>query len=126
MEWQKGDILKSDHKDAVHPIIFLDGYDDGFFIGAMITSRGPDEKYPNNIPMREGHFVALDEDGQRYETVYGPSYLVDAKLLKRLKWRPFRKAGQLTESGVVFVEARTRENHPVVWEEYRFRSGHTV
>lgn len=117
MEWKKGCILKSDHKDAVHPIVFLEGYDDGFFIGAMITSSGP-ENYPDNIPMESGHFVELDENEQKFEIYFGPSYLVDAKLLKRLEWSPFRKVGQLTDSGVTFAEEKTREKRPAVWEEY--------
>lgn len=117
MEWNKGDILKSEHLDAIHPIIFLEGYDDGFFIGAMITSKCP-ERYPDNLPMEKEHFLEASVDGQKYEISYGPSYLVDAKLLKRLEWRPFTKVGELTTSGTDFVDAHTREKYPVVWEEY--------
>lgn len=117
MKWNNGDILKSDHRDAIHPIVFLDGYDDSFFIGAMITSSGPNS-YPDNVLMKETHFCMTDKCGKEYETRYGPSYLVDAKLLKRLEWQPFRKTGQLTDFGIEFINKITHEKHPIVWEEY--------
>lgn len=84
MKWKKGDILKSYHPDAVHPIIFLEGHDDSFFVGAMITSSNQ-KKYSNNIPMEKDHFFESDRSGNNYETSFGPSYLVGAKLLKRLE-----------------------------------------
>lgn len=118
MEWNSGNILRGRNgSDAIHPIIFLEGRNDGFFIGAMITSSGL-ERYPENIPMGEYHFIKLDESGQRYTDYYGPSYLVDAKLLKRIEWRPFRKTGQLSEDGIKFVNSKIGEKYPRVWEDY--------
>lgn len=121
MKWKKGDILKSQHSDAVHPIIFLEGCDDSFFIGAMITSSSS-KKYPDNIPMEEIHFLSNDKNGKIYESRYGPSFLIEAKLLKKLEWQPFRKTGQLTDLGIEFVYSTMQGKNPITWEEYLLTS----
>ncbi|MEK7613666.1 MAG: hypothetical protein AAB439_02205 [Patescibacteria group bacterium] len=116
MEWNKGDILYGRKgSDAIHPIVFLDGHDDSYFVGVMITSA---PQYADNIPMLEEHFEQNDLQGNPYEVRFKDSHLVEARLLKRLEWRPFRKVGELTPSGVAFVEAKTHEQYPIVWEEY--------
>jgi hypothetical protein len=44
--------------------------------------------------------------------------MVEAKLLKRLEWRPFVKVGELSVAGINFVETRLKGQHPEVWESY--------
>lgn len=118
MKWIKGDILYGRKgSDAIHPIVFLEGYDETFFLGAMITSSGS-EKYPDNIKMKAEHFHTTDENGQTYEVICDDTYLVKALLLKKLEWIPFRKVGQLTNEGVDFVEKITKEKDAEEWEEY--------
>ena len=117
MQWNKGDILKGRKgSDAIHPIIFLEGKDDTYFIGAMITSS---PNYKDNILMKSDHFETEDLGGERYEVSFEESYLVDAKLLKRMEWLPFSKVGQLTTEGVDFVISTIGDKYPQVWEEYK-------
>jgi len=118
MQWNKGDILKSKHEDAVHPIIFLEGYDDSYFIGAMISTKGP-ERHLDSIPMEKEHFEEIDENGEVYEIYFGPSFLVDALLLKEHRWKPFDKTGRLTPVGVEFVQDRIMGKYPMLWKEYK-------
>lgn len=116
MQWEKGDILRGRKgSDAVHPIIFLEGHDDSYFIGAMITSSS---EFEDNVPMTKEHFEILDPDGKKYQLYYKDSYLVEAKLLKRQEWRPFKKVGHLTVVGIDFVESKMSAKYPIVWEEY--------
>ncbi|GMQ95302.1 MAG: hypothetical protein BMS9Abin13_415 [Patescibacteria group bacterium] len=116
INWDKGDILRGrEGTDARHPIVFLEGRDDTYFIGAMITSSS---KYKDNIPMLKEHFEKYNRVGKRHDLYFKNSYLVEAKLLKRLEWKPFRKVGRLTNKGITFVESTMREKYPMVWEEY--------
>lgn len=76
MEWNKGDILRGRNgSDAIHPIVFLDGHDDSYFVGAMITSA---QHYPENVPMLEEHFEQIDPRGDHYKVRFRNSYLVEA------------------------------------------------
>src|SRR3989338_3014327 len=119
MDWKKGDILYGRKgSDAIHPIIFLGGHDDTFFVGAMLTSRNRD-----NIAMSEEHFLKSDATGNGYEVFFDQTYLVDALLLKRLQWRPFRKVGQLTDAGIAFVDSKIGDSIAAVWEEYVAQGG---
>lgn len=112
MNWNKGDILKGNYElGAIHPIIFLEGYSNDYFIGAMITSS-PEYKKTKNILMRKEHFV------EKYKIHFNNSHLVDAKLYKKLEWGPFKKTGELTLEGIKFVESIIHKKYPIVWEDY--------
>jgi hypothetical protein len=116
MKFVKGDILRGRKKsDAFHPIIFLEGHDDSFFVGAMITHSS---NHKDNILMLKEHFKETDNENKKYGLYFDNTHLVEAKLLKRLDWRPFVKVGQLSISGVVFVESKLKGLHPEVWENY--------
>ena len=116
MKHAKGDILRGRKgSDAVHPIIFLEGQDDSFFVGAMITHAS---NRRDNIPMLEEHFKRFDNKGRRFQLYFQRTHLVEAKLLKRLDWRPFSKVGELSHSGIAFVEEKLRGLHPRVWKDY--------
>lgn len=93
-----GDILQATHRElrkGYHPIIFVSGRSEFDFIGAMITHH-PDED--RNVRMDVSHF----EPG--YLITFDNSYLVKARLIKPEEWGPFDKVGQLTETGIKFVE----------------------
>ena len=112
---KKGDILWG-RKDsnAVHPIVYLWDRDQNFFIGAMLTKS----KDHNNILMAETHFKKEDQSGGKYEFLYNNTYLVNAKLIKRGEWNPFRKIGELTDEGVEFIESKINDKNPIFWEDY--------
>jgi len=121
MDWIKGDILYGRKRsDAIHPIIFWDGHDDTFFIGAMLT-HSPSGK--GNISMSEEHFYSRDAADNEYEVFFDQTYLVEALLLKKLQWRPFRKVGQLTDAGIAFVDSQIGDSLPALWEEYVAQGG---
>lgn len=116
--WRTGDILRGrPGSDAVHPIVYISDYDRDCFIGAMITHAGG-HIYPDNIPMERHHFIEQNGAGRRFDIQYGPSYLVNARLLKKREWAPFRKVGQLTTIGISFVESYIQDSTPQLWEEY--------
>ena len=101
MKHVKGDILRGRKgSNAIHPIIFLEGHDDSFFIGAMITHCS---NHADNILMLEEHFNEYDSRGRKYILCFDNSHLVEAKLLKRLEWQPFVKVGELSFLGITFV-----------------------
>ena len=119
MNWGTGDILRGRNgSDAVHPIIFWIGHDDTFFIGAMLTHRDRD-----NVSMSEKHFYKQDSEGNKYELFFDQTYLVEALLLKKLEWRPFRKVGQLTDAGISFVDSKIGNFIPELWENYKAQGG---
>ncbi len=121
MGWEKGDILYGRKgSDAIHPIIFWHGHDDTFFIGAMLTHSSNGE---GNISMSERHFYSRDMSGDEYEVFFDQTYLVEALLLKKLQWRPFRKVGQLTDAGIAFVDSKIGGSVPALWEEYVAQGG---
>lgn len=116
MKHNKGDILRGRKgSDAIHPIVFLEGHDDSFFIGAMITHS---QNYQDNILMLEEHFKEFDDENKKFTLYFNNTHLVEVKLLKRLQWRPFVKVGELSISGIAFVEAKLKGLHPEVWEDY--------
>jgi hypothetical protein len=116
MKHAKGDILRGRKgSDAIHPIIFLEGLDDSFFIGAMITHSS---NHGDNILMLEEHFNEFDKNGRKLGLYFDNTHLVEAKLLKKLEWRPFVKVGELSHSGITFVEKTLKKMHPLVWEDY--------
>jgi len=114
MSWSKGDILWGNY---VHPIVFLEGDSDIYFIGAMITSK-PKYKKTKNVLMKKEHFI------EKYKTHFNNSYLVDVKLYKRLDLGPFKKTGELTPEGIEFVESVIHEKYAMVWEDYLSMKGY--
>jgi len=118
MKWENGDILRGrEGSNAKHPIVFLHGHNDSFFIGGMIT-HAETERYPDNILMKSTFFI-FDNPADNEEDIF----LVKAKLLKRIEWQPFRKIGHLTEEGLLFVESNISDKNHLLWEEYRKMSG---
>lgn len=93
----------------------MEGQDDTYFIGGVITHFPSVSK---NIAMAEEHFCTHDEMGNKYKVCYDQSFLIKAKLLKRLDWQPFRKVGKLTEHGLNFLDAQLKDKNPQVWKDY--------
>ena len=110
--FKKGQIIWGERRDydmskAYHPIIFLEDYDDMFFIGAMLTSS----RHHGNIKMKSIHFQKKMNSGR-------PQYLVKNLLLKKLEWEPFKVINELTMEGIAFVESEIGDTDPILWEEY--------
>jgi len=73
--------------------------------------------------MSEEHFYSRDAADNEYEVFFDQTYLVEALLLKKLQWRPFRKVGQLTDAGIAFVDSQIGDSLPALWEEYVAQGG---
>ena len=115
MEFKKKDIIYGRKgSDAIHPIVYLRGHDELSFIGAMLTSS----HQADNIPMAASHFKETDDDGRKFELSFRNTFLVNASLIKRSDWRPFRKVGELTDEGIKFLESKIGDKQSKFWEEY--------
>lgn len=113
---KKGEIFYGrKHSEAYHPIIYLGNYDEDFFIGAMLTSSN---NFTENILMKPEHFKVNDEKGNRFYLGFYNTHLVKAKLLKRNEWSPFRKIGELTETGISFVDENVCSETEKLWEDF--------
>ena len=115
-QFKKGDILlgrRNSH--AIHPIIFIEQKNDDFFIGCMLTTSS---HYSANILLEEKYFKKEDINGNKFKIKYKKSYFVNAKLLKRIEWKPFTKEGELTSEGVEFILANVELKTEKLWEQY--------
>lgn len=113
---KKGDIVFGRKKSkAIHPIVYLRGKDDNFFIGAMLTKS---KNFSDNILMEKSHFEEKDSRGSKYKFYFNNTHLVKTELIKKEEWKPFRKVGELTEKGIEFVESNIKKTSPILWEDY--------
>jgi hypothetical protein len=116
MRMKKGDILFGRKKtDAIHPIVFLCEYDTNHFIGVMLTKSN---KHKDNILMAVEHFKKVDSLGNKYEFRYKNTHFVEAKLLKKEEWGPYKMVGGLTDFGIKFIESKIINKDPVLWGKY--------
>ena len=129
-ECKKGYILKGESNHKVykdkngktirgHFMIFLQGRTDVDFIGTMITSC---EYNGENIVMSEQHFLThfSEEPYNPCTITYKNSHLVPCQLLKIDGMGPFIKLGELSVSGIAFVDEIVKDKGPYEWEEYLF------
>lgn len=113
---KKGEIFYGrKHSDAIHPIVFIKDRDVDFFVGAMLTSSN---LFSNNILMSIEHIKTKDKTGRNFEFQYQNTHFVKAKLIKRKEWMPFRKIGELTKSGIEFIEYNIHDKPEIFWEDY--------
>lgn len=119
--FEKGNIIigkgyGTNHAEAFHPIIYLEGDTNNDFLGLMLTTS---TKWSNNFPLKKEHFIDTDVNGKPFLIKYDNSHCVFLRLIKRADWNPFTKAGQLTSEGIRFVEENTKELSPIYWDVYK-------
>jgi hypothetical protein len=51
------------------------------------------------------------------------THFVNARLLKKNKWEPFRKIGEITPEGIEFVEQNIIGKDEESWEDYLDNQG---
>ncbi len=114
----KGDIVigegntNATYPKNGHPIVFIKENDPDTFIGLMLSTksyRGMNRK------MEAVHFEALDENEVEFEFKYNNTHVVPLNLLKKTEWKPFRRIGQLTPEGLLYVEEVIAGTEPVYW-----------
>lgn len=115
---KKGDIVKGKERGrdaAFHYIIFLKTNEDGSFTGCVLTTKGG---YKDNQLMSEEHFQKTDDKGNAYKVFYKNSHVVTRRFIKPAEWGPFTKVGELTKSGIGFVESILKKDDPIHWDKY--------
>jgi hypothetical protein len=114
MKFKKGDIIWGKFgTDARHPIVFYANIDDDLFEGFMLT-KSPDG---DNISIRE-EFIEKIVNGINKPFRYNNTHVVNARLLKKWEWKPFRKHGELTADGIALLEAIRNGKELEFWEDY--------
>lgn len=127
---KKGYILKGESNHKVykdengkvikgHFMVFLEARTDNDFVGAMITST---DYSGTNIPMNEAHFSShfSEEPKEPCQITYKNSHLVPCLLIKVDEMGPFTKKGELSESGIDFIEKTIGNKVPFEWDEYLY------
>jgi hypothetical protein len=120
MNFRKGEIIYGrKNSDAEHPILFLEDKDNLHFIGVMLTSK----KRNKNISLPKEYIIKQNENNESYEFQYMNTHFVNARLLKKNKWEPFRKIGEITPEGIEFVEQNIIGKDEESWEDYLDNQG---
>lgn len=115
MNFKKGDVIEGNHKDAYHPILFLQEKDDTFFYGIMLTKAG---NYDSNILLPE-EYIIKEKDGVTFPFQFNNTHFVKIKLLKKNEWQPFSKIGEISAEGILFVESNITIDEAKLWEEFK-------
>jgi hypothetical protein len=124
---KKGYILKGkkNHKVIIdnngkkikgHYMVFLEPRTETDFYGVMITSTDFNER---NIAMLSEHFLThFSEQNEKCIVTYKDSHLVPAILIKVENMGPFIKMGEISSSGIAFIEKQLENKSAMEWEEY--------
>lgn len=118
MTWRKGDILEGTgrrREAARHFIIFLEPYQSGDFIGAMLTSK---DTYLNNVLIKPDYIRATADDGKKFKFQFRNTHFVRGRFIKLGGWGPFTKIGELTKVGTDFVDSETKDLELELWNDY--------
>ena len=115
MSYVKGDIVvasKRDRDKGKHYIIVWTDFEEGQdFIGIMLTTATTEE-YSDNIALDKTHI------SEELEFVWKNSHFVNRLFIKFAEWGPFKKVGELSDSGVQYVQSNLQELEPVPFREY--------
>jgi len=113
--YTKGDIVvasKRGRDKGKHYIIVWTEFEEGKdFIGIMLTTA-TGEEYSDNIALDKTHI------NEEMEFVWKNSHFVNRLFIKFADWGPFRKIGELSSSGVQYVQNSLQDLSPVSFEEY--------
>ena len=119
MAFKKGDIIwVSPHirnpSELRHPAVIWDDLvdDEVDFHGIMLSHAEPSDRF-NNILMSDEHF----ETG--HEVDFSETHFVNQLFNKFQDWGPFYKAGELTSSGIEFIESNLSQIEATSFENYK-------
>ena len=104
----EGTIAEKRIKNTVHPIICLEDPHIGAtsFQACIVSTDGP-EQGRDNIPMKEEHFEKSDTNGNPYKFQFKNTHLIKRNYSKDVVWVNPIPIGQLSPSGMKFVELQT-------------------
>ncbi|MEO6733908.1 MAG: hypothetical protein ABIN01_21980 [Ferruginibacter sp.] len=102
IEASKGDILTEVNSKDTHYLIYLEPYPNigNSFIGALLTHSQINE----NIPLQKDHFFIKDENEKEYDVTFDNSFVSNHPVYKKINGDSFKKLGQLTAKGILFIE----------------------
>ncbi|MFN8295286.1 MAG: hypothetical protein U0T69_03775 [Chitinophagales bacterium] len=95
-------------KIVEHALIYWGAFDKNRFIGVMLTSS---PKH-GNVPLLETHIKRQSNRGKNFEFQFRHTHIVNAKLIKEETWGPYRKVGELTEEGLMFINDYIKDKKP--------------
>lgn len=101
-EASKGDILVEVNSKDTHYLIYLKPYpdNDNSFIGALLTHSLINE----NISLQKDHFIIKDENERQFQVTFDNSFVSNHPVYKKIADASFKKVGQLSEKGILFIE----------------------
>lgn len=117
MVFCKGDIIWPQEKQGadklLHPAIVWDDGVDGAndFRGIMLTGAGPKGAY-DNIALEPHHFVF------GFEVPKKPQYFVNQVFIKFSGWGPFKKVGQLSQEGIIYIAGLISDRSAMPYNVY--------
>lgn len=96
---------RNKHRKTRHYMVYLGPVENQpeLFLGVMLTR----EDGYNNILLPEDCFEKQDMDGTAYPFPTATTYFRPRQHLKKVEWRPFSIAGQLTARGLKLVNDST-------------------
>lgn len=112
--YQTGDILLGGKGKVLHPMVYLDLHNSESFIGVMLTH---DSTKKNNTPLKKEHIKEFDNNKKKFYFQYDNTYFLRAKLKKKADWGPYKKVGELTKEGVLFISEHIKKETPQYWNE---------
>ncbi|WP_334127019.1 hypothetical protein [Empedobacter brevis] len=108
----KKDFAKNQYN---HAFVFLDNNDTGIN-GLMLTTSNI-KKY-KNIPMKKEHFK------EGFVFTFGKSeekpisYIAPLNLVKSVEYSQLEKVGELTETGIKFIDDESKDLVTTTWSDY--------
>lgn len=113
----KGDILNGENNfsvkgENIHYIVYLKDLNGSDFIGTSLTHS----KFKGqNVKMESSHI----QTGLEFK--YDNTYFIPKKFIKIEAYGPFKKVGELTEEGIVFVDSflnKIDDFEAITWEDF--------
>lgn len=111
---KKGEIFIG--RQATHPVIFIEPKSENEFFGIILT-HSHINKSGDNAKMKQEHFEAHDEIGEKYSVQFDNTLIHKRHLIKRNDWGPFKKVGNLTLIGNEFIDEHMDDFEPLGWGE---------
>ncbi|WP_313386947.1 hypothetical protein [Chishuiella sp.] len=106
-------LYKKDH--YIHAFIYWENYHG--INGIMLTTSGKVEY--NNILMNEEHFEPNFEFKYGKSEEFDKTYIAPLLLFKDVKYNHLKKVGELSDSGIKFIEDIIADLKVITWSNYR-------
>lgn len=96
-----------------HPAIVWEDFQEGDFLGIMLTHSSPNSRY-QNILMEPCHF----EEG--FEFSFSNTHFVNQLFVKFYDWGPFVVRGRISKEGIFFLEKNLTNRDAIDFVTYLY------